>query len=105
MNMLPDNARDRHRTHKAHDNNALAFHQEENAERITSNVKDRTKKIPHWAFGVGALERLTFEIASRLRWDFRRPRYFVRCLCCRRSPRPPPHLHGAVRLVRSRLRS
>src|SRR5262249_16821759 len=54
MNVLPDNARDRHRSHKAHDNDALAFHQEDNPERPTWNVHRRPKKIRGWALGFGS---------------------------------------------------
>ena len=39
MDVLPDHACDRHRAHEAHDDNALAFHREENAQRPTLNVQ------------------------------------------------------------------
>jgi hypothetical protein len=37
MNVLPDHARDWHRSHEAHNDDALAFHSRENGERPTSN--------------------------------------------------------------------
>jgi hypothetical protein len=49
MKVLPDHARDRHRAHEAHNDYALAFHLEENAERRTSNAEHRTKRIGRWA--------------------------------------------------------
>src|SRR6266480_2275521 len=39
MNVLPDDTGDRHRAHEAHDDDALAFHEEENVQRSTFNVK------------------------------------------------------------------
>jgi hypothetical protein len=35
MDVLPDYTRDGHRTHEAHDDNALAFHYRESIERWT----------------------------------------------------------------------
>src|SRR4029077_14288 len=88
MDGLPDNARDRHRSHESHHHDALAFHEEENAERPTSNVQHRTKNIGDWALGVGrwALERLTLGIFSRLRPDFPRRRCSVRRFWSRLIP-------------------
>src|SRR6516165_3900953 len=73
MNVLPNHTGDRHRAHEAHDHNALAFHEEENAERPTSNVQHRKKRIRRWALGVGrwALRRITYGIVSPQPPDFR----------------------------------
>src|SRR5205809_4778558 len=88
MNMLPDDARDRHRSHEAHHHDALAFHEEENAERRTSNVQHRTKRTRRWALGVGSwtLERITLGNVSRLPPDFPRRRYSVRRFWSRPTP-------------------
>jgi hypothetical protein len=57
MNVLPDDAGDRHRAHEAHDHDALALHQTENAEQ-TSNTERRMLNgesefdVRRWMFGV-----------------------------------------------------
>ncbi len=54
MNVLPDYACDRHRAHEAHDDDALAFHDEEDIER---QHPGRTSKT----------ERSTFELTLDVR--------------------------------------
>src|SRR4029077_18457977 len=88
MDALPDDARDRHRAHESHHHNALAFHEEENFERPTSNVQHRTKNIGGWALSVGrwALERLTLGNVSRSPPDFLRRLCSVRRFWSRLIP-------------------
>ena len=44
MDVLPNYACNRHPAHESHDDDALAGHYEENAERRTPNIQSRTKK-------------------------------------------------------------
>src|ERR1700730_17933091 len=56
MDVLPDHAGDRHPSHKAHHHDPLAFHQEENVQRSTSNVECgrcfSELEVRRWAFSV-----------------------------------------------------